>query len=502
MKELFSFHIEKEEFIKEAVKTDRMLLRAMSILMIFIEGFNIFRVLFLSNSGLATLNNRIYFGFYCVLVLCAVMLLMTDSLINMSMRVKYTLYMAAASVFVLWQTLFNMYDIYRADAVGNITAITALVIFSALFMMRPLYAFLNLIVNYVIFTVFLVLNLSSGEVINYTITALLCCAIYFVRYKHTYIEFDQSKKIKSMNKELEEAKYQFRLSQEQYEQIREKSEYITFEWNIRSGRIRFSKEWTQWFGQPENIDDFEDYIKRLKSLTEEQKEEVLLCMANIKNGVHYQRHEFLIPVKSGRKRWFELRVVVQEDGEANPEFGIGIISDVTGQKEYILRLEQESSMDLFTETLNKTAIEDYGERILKNLCEGEKMLMLILDMDNFKYINDNFGHPAGDWVLQEVAKLMKFNKPAGAKIGRLGGDEFIVLAVDNEVDGFYAYAQNIVKAVAKLRGPGGSFGAGCSIGIAAADFSEKLSYEQLYKAADRALYKSKKLGKGQVFFAG
>ena len=72
----------------------------------------------------------------------------------------------------------------------------------------------------------------------------------------------------------------------------------------------------------------------------------------------------------------------------------------------INQLEREAKMDLFTGLLNKSAVEYYGARKIKELKAGELLGILILDMDDFKKVNDIYGHPVGDYVLKEVADII------------------------------------------------------------------------------------------------
>jgi diguanylate cyclase (GGDEF)-like protein len=124
--------------------------------------------------------------------------------------------------------------------------------------------------------------------------------------------------------------------------------------------------------------------------------------------------------------------------------------------------------------------------------------LLILDLDNFKYINDTFGHKKGDFVLKEFSWMLKkcFNKDL---IGRWGGDEFLVATnkdrstikkICKEINLLLKNIQNSFdnKKVKKLS---------LSVG---ADNTSNISFEKKFKRADLALYKVKKLGKKGCLF--
>ena len=177
----------------------------------------------------------------------------------------------------------------------------------------------------------------------------------------------------------------------------------------------------------------------------------------------------------------------------------GIIQDMHRQQR-IAELEKELRMDNFTRTLNKTALASYAARRLAELPPDEELAMLILDMDDFKVINDTYGHLAGDSVLVQLAGLMNELAPDRARVGRLGGDEFA--AVFNPPDAeaaACAYAQQLLEAVPHITWNGETVPAACSIGIAVC--GRGTDYAALYDAADKALYQAKHEGKGRYCLA-
>ena len=170
------------------------------------------------------------------------------------------------------------------------------------------------------------------------------------------------------------------------------------------------------------------------------------------------------------------------------------------QKNRIRQLEQELTMDAFTRTLNRTALENYGQRRLGELEPGAQLVMLILDMDDFKAINDTYGHQAGDHVLARLGELMNELAPPRCRVGRLGGDEFAaILDPPGAADAAAGYAARLIDAVRRIDWEGRPMPAACSIGIAAA--AGGAAYDSLYAAADKALYEAKRQGKGRCCFA-
>lgn len=132
------------------------------------------------------------------------------------------------------------------------------------------------------------------------------------------------------------------------------------------------------------------------------------------------------------------------------------------------------------------------------------MAALILDLDDFKYINDTMGHPMGDYVLSEIGACMKKCALPGMCIGRIGGDEFLMLLAGAKalnVRLVKEYAEKLLEHVQSIKISGMNRPVRVSIGIAVLDQESGMSFEELYAKADRALYQSKRAGKGRIKWA-
>ena len=124
-------------------------------------------------------------------------------------------------------------------------------------------------------------------------------------------------------------------------------------------------------------------------------------------------------------------------------------------------------------------------------------ILVILDIDSFKAINDNYGHPAGDQILKEVAQNLSASFGDGNIYGRLGGDEFVALILEPLSKQEVEEALNKMKARlehSKVHGVAVT----CSIGVI--PIEKEYPLEKMYKHADRLLYEAKKNGKNQFVF--
>lgn len=159
--------------------------------------------------------------------------------------------------------------------------------------------------------------------------------------------------------------------------------------------------------------------------------------------------------------------------------------------------KEKSDTDLLTDLKNKIAFEEEARQAIFNRTPDTSIVLLILDFDNFKSINDNYGHQVGDDVLKAFAKLLKREFRIVDIIGRVGGDEFMVLVRELPAGNTVLIenrCKNILHELNVLKiGDARSFS--CSIGIAVDDFG--ITFEALYRLADDALYESKCRGKGR-----
>jgi diguanylate cyclase (GGDEF)-like protein len=123
--------------------------------------------------------------------------------------------------------------------------------------------------------------------------------------------------------------------------------------------------------------------------------------------------------------------------------------------------------------------------------------LVLLDLDGFKAVNDDMGHPAGDTTLRDVAQLLMRHSRGINVVARYGGDEFVVLLVETSKAGARLYADRIRQIVSAHVFPHGK-PITASFGIASLPDDEASTSEELIKLADEALYVAKRAGKNQV----
>jgi diguanylate cyclase (GGDEF)-like protein/PAS domain S-box-containing protein len=195
--------------------------------------------------------------------------------------------------------------------------------------------------------------------------------------------------------------------------------------------------------------------------------------------------------------WANTRISSVMDSDGNISNYIGIKIDFTKEYELQNELKYKALHDGLTSLINR---REFDNRV-KSILNGERdevdlNVICFIDLDNFKAINDNLGHDAGDNLLIDVANILKNNVRNNDSAARLGGDEFSVLLRNCTLENANRVINNIYKEIQELEvrvnNPQLKFGA--SIGVYEFD-NYTLTIEEIMKKADMACYEAK--GKGR-----
>jgi two-component system, cell cycle response regulator len=153
-----------------------------------------------------------------------------------------------------------------------------------------------------------------------------------------------------------------------------------------------------------------------------------------------------------------------------------------------------ATRDELTGVATRRTLFELAERYLE---EGRTVGLAIVDLDNFKPVNDTYGHLAGDRILRDVGALFVRSVRAGDLIARYGGDEFLLLTVDLPLDNLIGGSNRLIGEVESLRWTLGETNVtiGATAGVAHSSLLEHATLEQLLDAADRDLYARKWLKK-------
>jgi diguanylate cyclase (GGDEF)-like protein len=164
------------------------------------------------------------------------------------------------------------------------------------------------------------------------------------------------------------------------------------------------------------------------------------------------------------------------------------------------RARAEAGTDAVTGCMNHRAMRRrLQEEIGRAARTDGPLACLLLDLDNFKLVNDRHGHPAGDALLRGVARALMGEFRAFDRVARYGGDEFAVILPNADLESAAQAAARALQRLAEIPSFGLAPGVAASIGVA--QWRAPMTDEQLLEACDEALLRSKRAGKGRVELA-
>lgn len=211
--------------------------------------------------------------------------------------------------------------------------------------------------------------------------------------------------------------------------------------------------------------------------------------------------EYRVVGKEGELVWSSSATHLLRDPNTGDIKGFIYIKDIDKQKKWEIELARQAECDPLTGVYNRRSAQRIiGER-LEQFQDGRQWGFLMLDLDDFKYVNDTFGHAKGDRLLQKIAKQINMIVGEDDIFARLGGDEFIVFLQENAGgERVKRIADLICDSVRNTRFVRNqNFQPSASIGIAI--YPEcGTTFQELYEAADKALYHVKRHGKNYAAF--
>ena len=226
----------------------------------------------------------------------------------------------------------------------------------------------------------------------------------------------------------------------------------------------------------------------------EDVDNVRLALKNAANMLPDQIEHDRIRLKGrdGNYRWYRSQYKAVFDSENRVVRVIGTLTDISVQIDREQELREQARQDPLTGLYNRAGVKMINAR-LEQISRG---VLFMMDLDDFKSINDNYGHAAGDKLLTAIGRILTETFRTDDIVARVGGDEFVAFlsGSDNRATAEQK-GQELLERVRTLRIEGIDTVASVSIGAASAPGCGR-TYEALSAVADEALYQVKNSGKG------
>ncbi|ONI43529.1 hypothetical protein AN641_09695 [Candidatus Epulonipiscioides gigas] len=209
-----------------------------------------------------------------------------------------------------------------------------------------------------------------------------------------------------------------------------------------------------------------------------------------KSGKSQYSFEYrLIETNKTNFEWFKVNVIIKSDITSNKIIALLIINNIQKEKDLILKSEIDELSGLYNKNTTATFIQDY----LNKNTDG---ILFMIDVDNFKSVNDRLGHNIGDRVIEDVGRILRYIFEEHNIIGRMGGDEFVVF-IKNYMN--ESKLETIATRLCRLMNKtyynnNQHVTISASIGIATV-FEGINNFRDIYIMADAAMYRSKQKGK-------
>ncbi|HWI51152.1 MAG TPA: EAL domain-containing protein [Symbiobacteriaceae bacterium] len=194
----------------------------------------------------------------------------------------------------------------------------------------------------------------------------------------------------------------------------------------------------------------------------------------------------------------EMTITPLRDGAGEISHFIAVKQDISERKRQEDQLRHLAMHDPVTDLANRRSLEETLERAISRARRGQRGALLLLDLDNFKQVNDTLGHAAGDQLLISIAHRLRLRVRPFDLLARWGGDEFAVLLEDASAEEAQAIGERLIAAVAEARTdlPDYPHRLGVSVGIV--PINGTMDADTVLALCDRALYSAKDDGGNHV----
>ena len=297
----------------------------------------------------------------------------------------------------------------------------------------------------------------------------------------------------------------FYISEDVHKTVSALSDSMLFEWDMERKKMYVSDNFKNMFElNVANCGLFDGtFIDTL--MNEKDARHFRKDMNSLLEDREYAEGEYQVKTLRNTEIWINIKAqsYTGRTGLGEVTRIIGVITDINNKKKSSLQLSQKASFDFLSQLYNRSTFLKELQKLLDMKRVNESYSVLFIDVDDFKFINDRYGHNVGDEVIKYVADTLKDCIGNNGIAGRFGGDEFVLCVTKSDIVGDCGdFAANIIDKLYegyKCETIGITLNVKASIGITVA--AEQVSdAEKLVGEADEAMYFVKKHGKANFHF--
>lgn len=292
------------------------------------------------------------------------------------------------------------------------------------------------------------------------------------------------------------------VSETRYRTIIEMSDNIIFEWNFVNNEVVFSNNFNKKFSYRAPSDHFADSFLLKCKVHPDDADRYRTDLEKLAKGENFKHNEYRWKNIYGDYIWVLIRTATINDKDGNPIKCVGVIVDIDRAKKSENMLTARASFDSLTGVYNRETIESaINNEIELIAARKNQFAILFVDIDDFKFFNDNYSHATGDQVLRFTATTIKNAIGDNGMAGRYGGDEFIICLRNSDQNDPAKFAEQILNTLKDGfdSDSGDHLTVNVSIGISIIHDASK-RVDEIIGMADDAMYKIKKNGKSNYGF--
>lgn len=304
------------------------------------------------------------------------------------------------------------------------------------------------------------------------------------------------------NSRLKESEAHLRKVMERHRLVLQQTDDVIFEWDLPRHTLEMSENFEKLFGYPiRTVSVQNDGSTWLNKIHPEDIPVIQNEIQKMYDGLTYLEAEVRILKKDGNYLWCRIRGTAQQEENGQLSRVVGVIANIDISKKSMEVLQDQANHDMLTRLLNKTSSQTQIDDFLRHSPTDKRSALIILDLDNFKQVNDRYGHMFGDTILSKSADLFRTLFRGQDIIGRFGGDEFVIFLKHIPTLNLIrqrcsrllkSFHEQIAQDIPECQ-------LSCSIGISFSP-DNGTTFQDLFLCADRALYQAKNYGKNCYVF--
>lgn len=306
----------------------------------------------------------------------------------------------------------------------------------------------------------------------------------------------------SLKEAVANATQKLKISEERYALAARGTNDGLWDWNVTENTIYFSPRLKEIFELElhKDINKDQDWFSKIHN---EDYERVLNLIEKSKTAEHETNFSCEYRIYSADQKciWLQMRWIAIVDSKNNSIRLVGAQTDISDRKRLESRLIHEAFHDTLTGLPNRNLFYDRLNQALKRFkrSPSQRFVFLLIDIDNFKRVNDTLGHSVGDYILTQISNVLRRSVREIDTVARLGGDEFAILLTEfQSQDHLESFLNRLLSEIAQpIPIQEGAINPSVSMGVVIASKNHRgANAERVFADADLALYTVKDRGKG------